>query len=104
VNCTICNHLLPLNGGDSPKGYALALPRIVSRRKPSNLTALAFLPWDYELAKRPGTARFCGTGCATTALDRYLHSGTIDKPFTESAIAQIESETPDPFAELDKIE
>jgi hypothetical protein len=104
MNCTICNHLLPVNGGNLPRGYALALPRIVSRRKTGNLTALSFRGWDYELSLLPNAVVLCGMGCATTALDRYLHSGTIDKPMTEAAVAQIEAEVLDPFAELDKIE
>jgi hypothetical protein len=102
VNCTICKNLLPLNGGDLPRGYALALPRIVARRKSGNLTALSFIrEWDYSLAQRPGAILFCGMGCEMTALDRYQHSGTVEKPFTEAAVAQIEAQAPAvaPFAE-----
>jgi hypothetical protein len=86
VNCKICNNQI------TEKGAVLAVPTIVSWRKSGDLAALAFLPWNDKLSKRPKATPLCGMVCAHTANDRYLSTGHIEKPFTEAAQQQIAAE------------
>ena len=86
MNCKICNSPI------TEKGAVLAVPTVVSWRKSGDLAALAFLPWNDKLSKRPKAAPLCGMVCAHTANDRYLSTGHIEKPFTGAAQQQIAAE------------